>query len=617
MLDTSPDNLLIEIQAAEKLRDEHLESLDDQIARYHGPAYRGKVSWEAMAYDPKNRAYQYVSQVLPMLVYDNPRFIITSKRGPAQRSVADALRRGMNRWAVDTNVQEVAEQLCVDSLFAYGVAMVVQAPSPLTDQGEEQPRMRPQMLRLSPSEYGLDPLAKDVRDARFQFHVWFADKDDLLKRAREKPEEGWNADVIEKLTPDTGLEKLGREKGGNTREEIVAYSVWVPEEELPFEDAEKKKYGKKSWKDAGFNGTIRTIAVGQAHTGDALGEEIREPRAYYGPSSGPYQIIGLYYVPDSSLPLGPLTGVEAQNQELNQHARVQLRSAARRKSIGIVGGGDNLLASQVKEAQDGDVVVSSTADFQKNWIAAELGGVTAEQRLTLLDLEANLDNALGTSDALRGYVSGVGTATENAIANQATSSRIGWNQKKYQRGFGGATKKVAYYLYHDDRVAFPVDAEDSDEIPMEDPWFQGGTFGEGSGYTFEDLDLDIDAESMSRPDEAHEQQKATQVVALLTQLAPMMGMYPNAGWDRLLRYIGDAFTIPDLAELIDAPALAQDAQAAMQQQQPQQTAMPAPQPRMARDVGQMAQAPPRRPQPKMAESKRTGSRGAKQMVGAA
>lgn len=567
MLDVSAQNLLEEIEAAEKLRDDHLKSLESQIERFHGPSWRGQADWSSLSYDPKNRAFQHISRILPDRGFNNPRFTCSSKRGPKQREVANAIRLGMNRWAIDAQIQTTAEQVITDAEFTYGVLAVAQMPDLTSDPGASETRMRPQMRRLSVKEFGIDPIAKDVRDARFQFHVWVADKDDLLALAKAHPEQGWDADAIERCAVDTGKDKLSRPKqsgGSPEREEIVAYSVWVPEYELDFGPKEMASVGAQSWRDAGYHGTVFTIAVGVAQkSDDTASEEIRKPQPYYGPPDGPYQIVGGYYVPDTWVPLGELTAVEAQSQELNTHARAYLKSAARRKKIAIVGANDTALQAIVKNAEDGDVVASNVAEIAKNLVELELGGATAEQRLAIMDLEVNLDDALGTSNAVRGTVTGDATASENVIAAQAASARQDWNRKKFYFQFGLAARKVAWFLYHDDRVVFPLGDEAVAETGLDDPWFHGGTHGENSGATFADLELEIEAKSMSAPDDAKIQAETMGFLQALDAIIQKIVMFPDGGFERLIPILAERFNALEIADALNVPGMIADAQMQM------------------------------------------------------
>jgi hypothetical protein len=85
---------------------------------------------------------------------------------------------------------------------------------------------------------------------------------------------------------------------------------------------------------------------------------------------------------------------------------------------------------------------------------------------------------------------------------------------------------------------------------MDDPWFHGGTQGEGSGYTFEDLDLDIEADSMSLADEAQDRERTMQAFGIVSSWFPLMLQFPGAGWEAMVAEVGDRFGIPDLAAIV-------------------------------------------------------------------
>lgn len=563
MLDTSDSNLLTEIDAAEKVRDDHLASAESQIARYHGPSWNGAYDYSKMEYDPANTAFQYIGQTISAVAFDNPRYNVSSKRGASQREVAIVMRHAMNRWAQDTDVQVTAEQLYVDMQFTWGVSAVVQMPTPWSDPGAKEPRMLPQMVRISNREHGIDPLAKDVRDARFQFNKWVMDKEDLEQRAKDHPEEGWNLDEIKKLTVDVGTDKLARpEKANVTRKEIVGYVIWIPEEELEFTEADRKKYKADSWREAGFNGVLRTIAVARnPEKLEKTARGIRDPQPYYGPPDGPYSIFGAYYVPDSATPLGVLTAVESQNQEYNAHKRAYLRSAARRKKIGIVAANDTVLQGNIKNAEDGDVVVGNVRDLAASVGELELGGPTAEQRLTILDLGTDLKNSVGASDATAGNVTGVGTATENQIAAMSGSARRDWINKKYNRAFTNASRKVAYYFVWDNRIAFALGEEAAEELGMAEPWFHGAEGVDDPSELLNSLELDIEPMSTARTDEALSQQRATLALGFFERIVALAALYPNSGVEKIVPVLAERFHMPELADILDMEGLAGDAQA--------------------------------------------------------
>ena len=106
MLNTNPSNLMAEIDAAIAFRDQHLEGYEEKVARYHGPFYNRRGDFSA-EYSPENTYYEYISLMVPRLVYDNPRVQVQTRRPGAQKDVAIALRHGLNRWARDFKLRTV------------------------------------------------------------------------------------------------------------------------------------------------------------------------------------------------------------------------------------------------------------------------------------------------------------------------------------------------------------------------------------------------------------------------------------------------------------------------------------------------------------------------------
>ena len=90
MISTKATSLLTEVQAAIRYRDSRIEELDETVRKYVGPYY-SSTSGEGGDYSPENTYYEYLSLMIPRLVYDNPRVQVTSRR-PGVRTVAFAAR---------------------------------------------------------------------------------------------------------------------------------------------------------------------------------------------------------------------------------------------------------------------------------------------------------------------------------------------------------------------------------------------------------------------------------------------------------------------------------------------------------------------------------------------
>ena len=70
MIDITPGNLLEEVLAAERLRDKHIDAFKEQVERFHGPWFNNSSTGE---YVGENHYFEYLSLMVPRMVFDNPR----------------------------------------------------------------------------------------------------------------------------------------------------------------------------------------------------------------------------------------------------------------------------------------------------------------------------------------------------------------------------------------------------------------------------------------------------------------------------------------------------------------------------------------------------------------
>lgn len=576
MLDLSPKTLFDEIKQAERLRNSHLAAFSQQIERYHGPFYRDTEVIQG-DFDSENHEFTMISAHAAQVVFENPRVRASTKLVGSQREAAQAIEHGLNRWCRDEDLRKSLQKSFVDMYFNWGVLMVTQEADqdrgPVDGAGGDQVRglsWKPKVARVSQRRFGWDPLAIELNDARYFFHQWVADKDDLLKRAKQKPEEGWNAKALDAIAPGEGTSDLGRPKGISLdRKELVLYEIWVPEHQLDADDPAWE--GVSELERRGFHGTIHTIACG--YQGDKeMVDSVRAPRPYYGPSSGPYTIFGAYQVPDNPAPLGPLTAMKGQVDELNRHVRAVSVAGARRKKLTLVADSDPNIMQLVKAAPDGSVIPIAGLDSAKV-TEIELAGITDQQLTSVQVLRERLDRNSGMNDATRGNVTGSGTATENQIADAANTARMAFIKQQFNDATIALLRKVAWYLYHDDRTVFPMGREAAQAMGMQpevsvdemgqpvavepEPWFAGGRLDPEAGYTFEDLELEIEPYSMERTSEAVQMRRMQDAIMVATQIAPLIPQTPYVRWKKLLDLIGDTINVSDLSEMIDFNAASQ------------------------------------------------------------
>ena len=544
MLNVNASNLLEEILGAERLRDKHLSSMGDQVERYHGPFWKGSDSAD---YSPENHYYEYISLMVPRLIYDNPRVRVKTRRPGSQKFVAEAVRHALNRWAKDTSLRKVLRDSATDMLFNFSIIMTSEAVNkslkPQMDTTGQSKPMWPACSRIPQNKFFIDPAATSVNDARFMGHKWVRDHEDLEDLAREDAEAGWNLEAIENLKPTTDERELGRaEKDLPDRDEVVCYEIWIPE--ITLEDSPGE--------DEGFHGTIYTLGV--VSGGDEDEEDrkamIRDPRPYYGPRWGPYTMFGVYKVPNAIYPLSPLMAIEGQVQDLNAHTLSASRSAEQYKKLILVDNTDPKFAQRVKDSHDNYVIPVSGLEKQRV-VQAEVGGMTAQQLSYIDTARDRLDRNSGIGDAQRGNVEGRGTATEVQVASEASTVRMAYIRQQFADAVEQLLRTVAWFFYYDDRVVIPLGEEGQRALGLEDPWLVGGDHDPDSGATFDDLELEIEPYSMARTTEGQHQQRVMQMYQLLMNTAPMMPQMPFVNWKELLYHLGDAMNYPEIGDLID------------------------------------------------------------------
>ena len=464
MLGDKPRELYEEIKAAERLREKYTASMAEQIEKYTGPHYKEGGAHADFA--AENHYYEFISLVVPRLVFDNPRVRVETRRPGTQGVVAQAMKHGLNRWIRDARLRKTLTDVAVDMCFNFGVAIVTEEQNkglrPNADTQTPATPMWPVVTRIPQHRFFVDPVAESLETARFVGHKWVRDKDDLLQMAKDKKDEGWNADAIEGMTVTTDNRELGRDDEElPDRQEVVCYEVYVPEIEL--DDSLGDKHG--------FHGTIFTIAVA-VDDEDEKAAFIRDPRPYYGPRWGPYVMFGIYKVPNQIYPLSPLVAIEGQVEELNRHAEAAANSAEMYKKLILVDNTDPKFVQRVKDSQDNYVIPVSGLERQRV-VQAEIGGMTQQQLSYLQVARDRLDRNSGITDAQRGNIEGRGTATEVTVAAEASTIRMAFMKREFSDAVQHLLQTVAWFLYHDDRVVMPLGAAAGEEMGIEEPWLVG------------------------------------------------------------------------------------------------------------------------------------------------
>jgi len=580
MISLDPRELMREVHASAKARDDRLRGVEELLRRYPGSWWSGVPGHGQ--FDPENASFELVSYLSSQLVWQNPRVSVSTRRPVAQQEVAEAMHWGLNRWITDTDYKTHLDDLVVDYLFGWAVGHTTLAPRQEHHESEDPP-LWPQTSRLDPRDFGYDHLCPTWRRARLLWHRWSIDKDDLVKRARldaKRPKnkrEGWDVGAVEGLSTTGGHRTLlGVMRGDRNdervdRKEVELVEIYIPEVQLDGEPGPEH----------GFNGTIVTLGVAGALTSPADGVIVRPPRPFFGPRWGPYTVFGTYVVPGSPFPLSLLLAT-AGHIELASRAGVAIDKSIAAYANMLITTDQELAQLIVDGKQDNVYTARNLASLQDKVATFAKGGPTREMLQSYELIRERRNRAMGLDDVQRGIVTGAGTATEVSEAVQAAGARVAQVKNRFQDGARRELKTISWYLFHTDEIEFGMGKEASEAMGAPEgteAFFEGGTFEAGSGTTFDDLGLEIEPYSMERPTEQTKILRASFYTNVLPVIAPILPQLVAAGWKPkpMLDAIGDAYQVHNLSDQVDMERLAEAAQQPPEGEDPM--------PRLLRDIG--------------------------------
>lgn len=546
MLDLSAKNLHEEIRLAEGFRDTHLDHLDDMLDVYGGEAYRksNRKGWS------ENHPYEFIRSTTSRVIFDNPRVRVRSRQPGAQGEIAKAMQYGLNRWVKDVRLRDTLKRAYAHMCFGFAAIQMVNAEQPWMDPRQRVQSYWPECHLLGMKDFFFDPLAQFFGAARYVGHRFVRDKEDMLEDAESDPT--WNRSAIEAVSENSGVQDLRYREDrlySNDRKQVVCYEVWVPEDHI------------RSPED-GYNGALYTIAVGYNENEDQPSkfEYIREPRAFYGPKCGPYHLFGVYPMPNDPWPLAPLVATFQQQRELNEVTAAAHKAIKEYRRWVAVDAKQPDLLEMMKDAEDN--FVYGLQGYKKDGSEKfETGGLTPQHIEHMADARGRIDRNSGQSDTNRGQVGTGSTATEIAVAEEALQSNLAYIKQQFTESTSRLLEGAAWYLYHDDQVAYPLGEEVAQQmqgvmmpdgtVAAPNPWFFGGAHWDGSGARFEDLELEIEPYSMERMNESLARAQYGEMLNLLTSVAPIIPQTPWVNWKKLFEMGGDVLNNSEFGDLVN------------------------------------------------------------------
>ena len=176
-------------------------------------------------------------------------------------------------------------------------------------------------------------------------------------------------------------------------------------------------------------------------------------------------------------------------------------------------------------------------------------GTMSSQRLEYAQTVQNrMDRTAGFSDAQRGRAAGK-TATESQIVQANADLRTEWMRQQVARALRSVLRKVGWYLFYDHNVVMELSIDNPLGGPPLEATYLGGMQPGQVGMDWVDFNLDFDASSLGRGDDAVQQQRWLQILGLVPQIYQLLQM-PGVNVRWLVDRLGNAMGQSRLAEVL-------------------------------------------------------------------
>ena len=523
---------------------------------------------------PTNACWEYMTLVLPQMVWTNPTLIVESSIPGEAAYDAIGLQYALESLMRKQELVTEWEQIFADALAWRGVSMV-------TTEVNYAPRYRdgmtlfdwhrgesklgkgagrevesPRLIRLDPSDFFIDTGCASHSRARFMGHHWDAHLADLEALADDG--EDWDIGMLRSIGKS---DTPGREDDPIRLYEFFLPGVLDPKAIDAHEADRNDKDGKEhsDYEDPVKSGLYTGTVYTMASRGDG-GKDVRTPRLYRGPICGPYGLYEGTPVPGQAKRLAPLMAVKHQIDQHARTGRAVIAACEQYKSIAVTAFSEIL--ELIKDAPNGEVANADISPDQlKNAIQVlAIGGPPKELLDAWAITKGNLDEALGLSDSKRGIASSNTTATGDAIADKASDMRLAMLTEGCHKRACSQIWVMAWHIEHSrdfeeplPQVALEKGLEHFGVEPGNDGAVAVYTGGDAldttrPGRAFEAKGLKFVPMSMGRTSEATQQKRALQTVDAIGKFLEMQLANPNADLTKIVERFGQQMNLPGLAD---------------------------------------------------------------------
>lgn len=488
-----------QVRKAIDLRRAHTQMSANLIRQYAGDTYRSSWGVECKVYE--NFAFKWCASAVPQLAMFCPKVKVRDL-GHLSDAQTDADELAVNALLPQINFAETIRAVALDIQFDFGVFLVNVEQAPGLKTGGMA--LRPTVRRVSPRMFFRDPLSAALGYCRFEGHSWVSSIDDIASQTNSDGTPKYDPEAVMKVrgmdfsTTMGDLIQDGVTYASDDKDAVVLHTVYLYEER-----------------------EVVTLALNQ----DSAVILRRKP--YQGSPKGPYKLTGTWIVPDQVYPLSALAVSATQVTELNEHIELASNDAKAGKRIVFANGGEKAAVAAISEVASNSIV--TLPGFNGLITQVDVGGVRPETMEYINAKRQDLDTLTGLTDAVRGVVTGRGSATEAAMANQFIDIRINWAQSIFKEAIGEVVERIIGIMATNEAVSFPVARVGPDGTPMRGTYFGG--MDEDDAWPWErSLTVEIEPYSMEYTNRAilREQMQAAQAHVLAVANAAAQNPAINA-----------------------------------------------------------------------------------------
>jgi hypothetical protein len=464
--------------------------------------------------EPLNMIFGAVSTIVPNLVTNFPKTLVTSKF-MTYRGYAELLGLALDFLAKEINLRNELRRAIVDSLFCIGIIKTGIATSDDLVTFSDDQRFdngSPYATTIDFDDYILDPAARRIEEASFVGHRVRVARQMLLDSGL------FDNDMVEALPP-AGQDPYQRREVENISQHELTTSQIVELQDLV---------------------DIREIWVPAAKAlvwipgGKQVYDKYLRIEDYDGPDLGPYTYLCLTQpMPNNPMPIAPVGIWFDLHIASNKMAKKIMEQAERQKSVLMykMNAADD--AQEVVDAGDGDAIGVQDPESAK---VAQFGGQVNSNSEHLQQLSYWFNLASGNTDQLGGIKSNANTATQANILQGNQSVRIEDMRDIVYIFTKYVQQKLAWYLHTDPLISMPLIKEvpipgqvvmspmGPVMMPAKKIQQQVILSPDSRQGDFLDFHFEIEEKSMSRMDPAQRLQKALLFAAKVLPSAAQAAM---------------------------------------------------------------------------------------------